>query len=81
MGGPTPRRLDILAAWWRAKGSNVGAARILNLSPQVVRNELHHLRREELVPDNLSLVQRYGHLLEGRELRPTVPRRVASNVT
>lgn len=74
---PTPRRLDILAAWWTAGNSNVGAGLLLNLSDQVIRNELFHFRQAAGAKDNNALVQRYRNQLIGRELRPTKSRRVA----
>ena len=74
---PTPRRLDILAAWWQSGCSNIAAGRLLNLSAQVIRNELHHLRREEGVKDNMALVKRYREHLIDRPLRPTHSRKAA----
>ena len=68
---PSPRRLDILAAWWQSGNSNVDAGRLLNLSAQVIRNELFHLRQGAGARDNTALVQRYRQQLIGRELRPT----------
>lgn len=75
---PTPRRLDILAAWYQGGGSNVAAGRRLNLSDQVIRNELHHLRREYGAKDNMALVKRYWERIDGRKLRPTVSRKKAA---
>lgn len=72
---PTNRRLDIIAAWHRSGNSNVEAGRLLDLSDQVIRNELHHLRRETGAKDNVTLVKRYWHLIKDRELRPTQHRR------
>lgn len=77
MSEPTPRRLDILAAWWIGGGSNVAAGELLNLSPQVIRNELHHFRQSVGARDNLVLVQRYRFEIRGRTLRPTKSRRAA----
>ena len=74
---PAPRRLDILSAWWQEGCSNVAAGRRLNLSDQVIRNELHHLRREEGVKDNMALVKRYRELILDRNPRPTVRRKAA----
>jgi hypothetical protein len=74
---PSPRRLDILAAWWQSGMSNVGAGELLNLSPQIIRNELLILRSRAGAKDNGALVQRYREQLVGRELRPTVRREVA----
>jgi DNA-binding NarL/FixJ family response regulator len=74
MSDPTPRRLDILAAWHKGGCSNVAAGELLNLSPQIIRNELHHLRREAGAKDNTALVQRYRHDIMDRELRPTTRR-------
>jgi hypothetical protein len=51
--------------------SNVAAGELLNLSAQVIRNELLILRRGAGAKDNAALVQRYRHQLIGRELRPT----------
>jgi hypothetical protein len=75
---PSPRRLDILAAWHKAGCSNVAAGELLNLSAQIIRNELHHLRRETGAKDNDTLVHRYWRDLVDRELRPTKPRRTAA---
>lgn len=76
---PTPRRLDILAAWWRSGNSNVGAAALLNLADQVVRNELFHLRQAAGAKDNDALVKRYRAQLLERELVPTAnPKRKAT---
>ena len=71
---PSPRRLDILAAWWVGGNSNVGAGELLNLSAQVIRNELLHLRRAAGAKDNSALVQRYRQQLKDRKLEPTVSR-------
>jgi DNA-binding NarL/FixJ family response regulator len=68
---PSPRRLDILAAWWACGMSNVRAGELLDLSAQIIRNELHHLRREAGVRDNAALVRRYRDQIMDRELRPT----------
>ena len=73
----SPRRLDILAAWYQEGCSNVAAGRRLNLSDQVIRNELHHLRREEGVKDNTALVKRYRELIIDRKPRPTVRKKAA----
>ena len=79
---PSPRRLDILAAWWQCGMSNVDAGILLNLSAQVIRNELFHLRQLAGAKDNTALVQRYRQQLIGRELRPTQSRkRVRNNAT
>ena len=74
---PSPRRLDILAAWWQSGMSNVGAGELLNLSPQIIRNELLILRRAAGAKDNGVLVQRYLDQLVGRELRQSKRRKVA----
>jgi hypothetical protein len=74
---PSPRRLDILAAWWQSGMSNVGAGELLNLSPQIIRNELLILRRGAGAKDNSALVQRYRDRLVGRELRQSKRRKVA----
>ena len=68
---PSPRRLDILAAWWIGGNSNVRAGALLNLSDQIIRNELHHLREAAGVKDNTALVRRYHDQIMDRELRPT----------
>jgi hypothetical protein len=75
---PSPRRLDILAAWHKTGCSNVAAGELLNLSAQIIRNELHHLRRETGAKDNRTLVNRYWPALRDRELRPTKSRRTAA---
>ena len=74
---PSPRRLDILAAWWREGCSCAAAGRRLNLSDQIIRNELHRLRREFGVKDNMILVRRWSEHLKERELRRTVSRKAA----
>ena len=53
------------------------AGRLLNLSEQVIRNQLHLLRREEGVKDNMALVKRYRAQIMDRPLRPTVRKRAA----
>ncbi len=51
----THRQLEILAAWWAAKGRNRTAARMLGIRPQVVLNQLYLLRREEKMKTTLEL--------------------------
>lgn len=52
---PTPRQIEILAAWWFTKGSSVKAAKLLGLSQQTVRNQLYQFRLQEKADSNLDL--------------------------
>ena len=70
---PTERQLDALAAWWQAGGSNVGAAAIMNYSPQVVRNTLCAFRHIERADTNLMLAIRYRDIIKTRKVLPTKP--------
>lgn len=68
--GPTPRQLDALAAWWQCGGSNVAAARVMGVTPQVMRNTLMAFRRQERAPTNIALIQRYLEQVEIRHITP-----------
>ena len=72
MDGPTPRQLDALSAWWQCGGSNVAAARIMGITPQVMRNTLMAFRRAERVANNVALIQRFLSQIEGRRVLPKV---------
>lgn len=78
---PSPRRLDILAAWWKSGNSNVEAGALLNLSSQVIRNELLILRQAAGAKDNTALVQKYRDQIMGRELIPTTSRKERNAAT
>lgn len=68
MTEPTNRQLDSLAAWWQSGGSNVAAAEILGVTPQVVRNSLMLFRRQEGTATNLLLALRYREQIERRRV-------------
>ena len=79
MTEPTKRQLDALAAWWKTGGSNVKAADMMDVSPQVVRNLLMQFRREERADTNLLLALRYRETIEKRKVKPSQhPRRKAA---
>lgn len=59
MSDLTPRQMDAIAAWWQSGGSNVRAARLMGITPQVVRNMLMGIRRQEGADTNLALASRY----------------------
>ena len=65
---PTTRQLDTLAAWWKAGGSNIGAASLLGVQPQVVRNTLLAFRRQERAQTNLNLALRFQTQIERRHI-------------
>ena len=56
---PTPRQLEILAAWWATKGSCKRAASVLGIGHQPVMNALYLLRRQESVGSTIELCMRY----------------------
>lgn len=68
MTEPTKRQLDALAAWWKAGGSNVNAAQLMGVTPQVVRNSLMFFRRQEGADTNLILALRYREQIERRHV-------------
>jgi len=68
--GPTPRMLDALAAWWQCGGSNVAAAKVMGVTPQVMRNTLMAFRREQRAPTNIGLIQRFMGEIEHRTVLP-----------
>lgn len=68
MTEPTKRQLDALAAWWQTGGSSVEAARIMGVTPQVMRNTLMQLRRQEQVDKTLPLALRYREQIERRRI-------------
>ena len=68
MNQPTPRQLDALAAWWQTGGSNIAAADLMGITPQVVRNMLMQFRRQEGTETNLLLARRYLALIERRSV-------------
>ena len=70
IGEPTPRQLDALAAWWQCGGSNVAAAKVMGVTPQVMRNTLMAFRREQRAPTNVALMQRYLAQVDGRTVLP-----------
>jgi hypothetical protein len=74
---PTDRQLDILAAWWYAKGSSTRAAAILgDIGAQPVRNALYLMRKVERADSNLDLALRFMDQIERRK-RALVGRKVA----
>jgi len=74
---PTKRQLDALAAWWKSGGSNVEAAKLMDLSPQIVRNTLMFFRRQENAQTNLLLALRYREQIEQRKVLPAKRRKAA----
>jgi hypothetical protein len=74
---PTKRQLDALAAWWKAGGSNVEAAKLMDLSPQIVRNTLMFFRRQENAQTNLLLALRYREQIERRRILKAKHRKAA----
>jgi len=56
----TARESEILAAWWKAKGSVKVAAQLLDIKPQSLRNQLYTMRRMQGAATNLDLVLRFG---------------------
>ena len=76
---PTKRQLDALAAWWKTGGSNVKAAEMMDVAPQVVRNSLLQFRRQAQSDSNLLLALRYRSQIEKRRVLPSAkPRRKAA---
>ena len=65
---PTKRQLDALAAWWQTGGSNTAASKIMDVTPQVVRNSLMQFRRQEGAATNLLLALRYRQQIERRRV-------------
>lgn len=68
MTEPTKRQLDALAAWWQTGGSNTEAAKVMDVTPQVVRNSLMQFRRQEGAATNLLLALRYRQQIERRRV-------------
>ena len=68
MTEPTKRQLDALAAWWKAGGTNTGAAQLMGVTPQVVRNSLMFFRKQERADTNLILALRYRSQIEKRRI-------------
>lgn len=66
----TPRQLDTLAAWWQCGGSNVGAARMMGITPQVVRNRLMQMRQVSGVPTTLALANKHLSQVQKRQVLP-----------
>lgn len=65
---PTKRQLDSLAAWWQSGGSNIAAADIMGVTPQVMRNSLMLFRRQERAATNLILALKYRTQIERRRV-------------
>lgn len=64
----TAAELDALSAWWWAKSAR-GAARVLGLSEQTVKNELWTARRRHGLNKTLELAQMFfGQLRSLEEL-------------
>jgi DNA-binding CsgD family transcriptional regulator len=72
---PTNRELEILAAWWWSKGSNIRAAMALDRHPQTVKNTLMRMRQVYDARSNIELVQDF--MDEVGERRYVIERRVA----
>lgn len=66
---PTVRELDILAAWWFAKGSYPDAAKLLGIGHQPVKNALYLFRRTHGAVSNLDLAMRYQDQIHKRQTR------------
>ena len=56
---PTPRQLEVLAAWWWGRGSNRKAAFMLGIREQTVKTTLWHLRTAQQADTNVELVLRF----------------------
>ena len=67
--GPTKRDLDIIAAWWFAKGSYPEASKLLGIGHQPVKNALYLFRRTEGAVSNLDLAMRYQDEIRKRQTR------------
>ena len=74
---PTKRQLDALAAWWQSGGSNTEAAKVMDLSAQIVRNTLLAFRRQEGAQTNLLLALRYRQQIERRRVVKAKHRKAA----
>lgn len=74
---PTKRQLDALAAWWKSGGTNTGAAELMGVTPQVVRNSLMFFRRQEHADTNLILALRYRQVIEKRRIARPRQRKAA----
>ena len=61
----TDRQLEILAAWWHAKGSAKRAAMVLGIGHQPVMNAMYHMRRQAGVTNNIDLVMRHMDRIQG----------------
>ena len=68
MTEPTKRQLDALAAWWQTGGSNVSAADVMGVTPQVVRTSLMFFRKQEGAATNLILALKYRTQIERRRV-------------
>lgn len=75
---PTSRMLDALAAWWQSGGSNIEAADMMGITPQVMRNTMMAFRRQERSTSNLILAQRYRLKIERRRVLKAKPRKKAA---
>ena len=73
--GPTQRQLDMLAAWWWAKGDNAKAAFVLGIQRQSLKNGLYTFRYIEGADSNVELVQTYMDAV--LERRPRAQRKAA----
>lgn len=64
MKHPTPRQIEVLAAWWWGRGSNKRAAFLLGLREQTVKTTLWHLRTAQQAETNVELVLRFMDEIE-----------------
>lgn len=53
------RELDVIAAWWHT-GTVVEAARLLNISEQTAKNQLHTARLRTGLPTTLALARQFS---------------------
>lgn len=62
----TQHELDVLAAWWWAKGNYDKAAFVLGFKKQSVKNALYTLRRTEGAESNVELVMKHMDEIQER---------------
>jgi hypothetical protein len=72
--GPTERQLQVLAAWWFARGSYKVASQLIHDSdpenpakPQSIKNQLFTVRRMTGATTNLDLALRFMDEIHKRE--------------
>lgn len=55
----SPRELEVVAAWWH-EGSVVAAAKLLGITEQTAKNQLHTARLRTGAPTTLALARMFS---------------------